>query len=75
MMYAILFLCLRQINSVGNLRSFEEGEMSWINVNSLSEMNKEKLVSDFPDRFQMFTDDSISELFYQKDNNYKLTIK
>ena len=49
----------------GELKSSEEGEVYWVDLNELSEM---KLDNDMNDLMKVFLDDNLSEFRYYKEN-------
>ena len=58
----------------GNLKSSEEGEVFWIQLDELLSMD-DRLALDMKDMIKVFLDDTLSEFFYYKENEqwrYKL---
>ena len=51
----------------GNLKSSEEGEVFWIQLDELLSMD-DRLALDMKDMIKVFLDDTLSEFFYYKEN-------
>lgn len=70
--YMVLFYKADRFS--GNLKSSEEGEVFWIQLDELLSMD-DRLALDMKDMIKVFLDDTLSEFFYYKENEqwrYKL---
>lgn len=56
----------------GELKSSEEGEVFWAERDSLPGMN---LSSGMKETIEVFFEDSLSELYYDTDNDWKINLK
>lgn len=62
--YVVLFFKTNKYS--GQLKSSDEGEVFWIERKRLMEY---KLADDFDDMLRIFESDSLSELYYKKEND------
>lgn len=70
--YMVLFYKADRFS--GNLKSSEEGEVFWIQLDELLSMD-DRLALNMKDMIKVFLDDTLSEFFYYKENEqwrYKL---